>query len=154
MDPNGKGKGVSLRMVHNDTNHRLHCRNAITKVFYSLRLTFRCTCCWYRVYNVAKQEVPCQQHPSLLGHLTVFLLPTDIAENTLSSLLLLSNVTILVDSFCPCRWDIRRIDDSREHALPFRILLDADCRMFSWGIAMPTSTVCRDFGPCLSQYRR
>ena len=34
-----------------------------------------------------------------------------------------------------CRREVRRIDDSREHVLPFRILLDTDCRIRSWGIA-------------------
>jgi hypothetical protein len=34
-----------------------------------------------------------------------------------------------------CRREVRRIDDSREHVLPFRILLDTDCRICSWGIA-------------------
>jgi hypothetical protein len=45
------------------------------------------------------------------------------------------NTTMVVKACRFCRGEVRRIDDSREHVLPFRILLDTDCRICSWGIA-------------------
>lgn len=48
----------------------------------------------------------------------------------------LSLNTIMVVKACRfCRREVRRIDDSREHVPPFRILLDTDCRIRSRGIA-------------------
>lgn len=139
--------------LNSDTNHCLHWPDAISLILCCLHFALSTRQCWYRVYNVAKQEAPCQ-HASLFGRLTVSTLPTDIAKTSLSSVSLPSTAIMFVTLFCSCRLDICRTDDSRKHGLPSRILLDTNCRMYSWGIAMPTYTVRRDFDPCLSQYRR
>jgi hypothetical protein len=107
--------------------------------------------------RIAKLETPCQSScypfsPAILILIFLSILPTDTVKTSFASL---SDTVMVVKIFRSCRRDVHPIDDSRGHALPFRILLGTDCRVYSEGINVPTYTVCRELSPChLLQYRR
>jgi hypothetical protein len=79
------------------------------------------------------RPTPCQSscHPSSSAILILVFLSTLSTDAVKTSFASLSDIKMVVKFFRSCRRDVHLIDDSRGHALPFRILLDTDCRVYS-----------------------
>jgi hypothetical protein len=107
--------------------------------------------CLKRIAKLEPDPLPKLLFNSYFILITLSTLSKDIVKTSFASP---SDAMMVVKFFRSCRRDVHPIDDSRGHALPFRILLGTDCRVYS-EVNVPTYTVCRVSGPCrLLQYRR